>query len=98
MIFGVSRAAKFWRNFAFRETGILHSTNLRNFVNFMFFIKHNFDWRKKSSTDSFVSDDPRVYEPACYEMMVGKVYYALAWSDCLPLSENDAIAYNVFGR
>ena len=31
---------------------------------------------KKLSTDSFVSDDPRVYEPACYEILVGKVYYA----------------------
>ena len=26
--------------------------------------------------DSFVSDDPRVYEPACYEMLFGKEYYA----------------------
>ena len=32
---------------------------------------------KKKSTDSFVSDDPCVYEPACYEMLVGKVYYAI---------------------
>ena len=31
---------------------------------------------KKLSTDSFVSDDPCVYEPVCYEMMVGKEYYA----------------------
>ena len=42
----------------------------------MFCIKHNFYWKKKLSTDSFVSDDPRVYEPACYEMLVGKEYYA----------------------
>ena len=28
-------------------------------------------------TDSFVSDDPCVYDSVCYEMMVGKVYYAL---------------------
>ena len=31
---------------------------------------------KKLSTDLFVSDDPCVYEPVCYEMMVGKEYYA----------------------
>ena len=44
--------------------------------------KHNFDWRKKISTDSFVSDDPRVYEPVCYEMLVAKEYYIqiLWWS------------------
>ena len=32
--------------------------------------------KKKLSTDSFVSDDPCVYEPVCHEIMVGKVYYA----------------------
>ena len=42
----------------------------------MFCIKHNFDWKKKLFTDSFVSDDPRVYEPVCYEMLVAKEYYA----------------------
>ena len=31
---------------------------------------------KKLSTYSFVSDDRRVYEPVCYKMLVGKVYYA----------------------
>ena len=31
---------------------------------------------KNWSTDSFVSDDPRVYERVCYEMLVGKEYYA----------------------
>ena len=38
--------------------------------------RHNFNWKKKWSTDTFVSDDPFVYEPVWYEMMVGKVYYA----------------------
>ena len=32
--------------------------------------------KKNWSTDSFVSDDPLVYEPVCYEMVVGKEYYA----------------------
>ena len=32
---------------------------------------------KKLSTYSFVSDDPLVYEPVYYEMLVGKEYYAL---------------------
>ena len=32
--------------------------------------KHNFDWEKNISADSFVSDDPHVYEPVCYEMFV----------------------------
>ena len=31
---------------------------------------------KKISTYSYASDDPCVYEPVFYEMMVGKVYYA----------------------
>ena len=31
---------------------------------------------KKLSTYSFASDDPCVYEPVCYEMLVGKEYYA----------------------
>ena len=30
----------------------------------------------KKSADLYVSDDPRVYEPVCYEMLVGKGYYA----------------------
>ena len=35
--------------------------------------KHNFNW-KKLSTDSFVSDDPRVYKPVSYEMLVANNY------------------------
>ena len=31
---------------------------------------------KKLSTDSFVNDDPRVYEPVCYEMLVAREKYA----------------------
>ena len=43
----------------------------------MFWIKHNFDWWKKLSTYSIVSDDPRVYKLVCYKMLVVKEYYAL---------------------
>ena len=45
----------------------------------MFCIKHNFYLRKeKMSTDSFVCEDPRVYEyePVGYEMLVDKENYA----------------------
>ena len=46
---------------------------------------------RKWSTDSFVSDDPLLYEQVCYEMLVGKEYYAPVpvskqFSSCLLIS------------
>ena len=51
------------------------TTNLCHFVNFMT-CPNLILIEKKRSIDSFVSDDPWVYEPVCYQMMVGKEYYA----------------------
>ena len=39
--------------------------------------QHNCNWKKNDLQNSFVSDDPCVYEPVCYEMLVDKVYYAI---------------------
>ena len=38
--------------------------------------------KKRLSTDSFVSDDPRVYEPVYYEKLVAKEYYASQKREC----------------
>ena len=41
-------------------------------------MKHNFDCRKKIIYRFICKhDDPRVYEPVCYKMLVGKEYYAM---------------------
>ena len=52
------------------------TTKLCHFVNFMTCPSIILIEKKKWSTDSFVSDDPCVYEPVYYEMLVGKIYYA----------------------
>ena len=53
------------------------TTKLCYFVNFMTCPNIILIEKKKLSTDSYVSGDPCVYEPFCYELMVGKVYYAI---------------------
>ena len=51
----------------------LHTMKLSHLL-ISFFASNIISIEKKKSTDSFVSDDPRVYEPACYEMLVATEY------------------------
>ena len=72
----------FWQHFAFRISRNRKTCTLRNYVILVIwcFASNIISIEeKKSSTDSFVSDDPRVYEPVCYEMLVGKEYYTRVW-------------------
>ena len=70
----------FWQNVTFCISRNRKTCTLRNYVILLIscFASNKF-WmmKKKLSTDSFVNDDPRVYEPVCYEILVGKEYYAM---------------------
>ena len=76
---------EFWRNFAkfhkllakFRLSHFAKQENctLRNYVILLISCFAS-NIKKKWSTDWFESDDPRVYEPVCYEMLIAKEYYA----------------------
>ena len=69
----------FWQNFAFLISRNRKTFTLRIYVILLissFSLSIISIEEKKWSTDSFVSNDPRVYETVCYEMLVGKEYYA----------------------
>ena len=60
----------FWQNFASRISRNKKICTLRNYAILLiscFASNIILIEKKKWSTDSFVSDDPRVYEPVCYE-------------------------------
>ena len=55
------------------------SSTLRNYVILLVlcFVSNIISFEEKNlSTDSFVMDDPLVYEPVCCDMLVAKEYYA----------------------
>ena len=70
----------FWQNFAFRISRDRKTCTLRIYVILLissFSLNIISIEEKKLSTDLFVSDDPRVYKPVRYEMLVDKEYYAV---------------------
>ena len=61
----------------FAKQEILHTTNLCYFVNFMFFIKHNFDWR-----ENYLQIHLYVMTPVCTNQSVVKLWlveYITPW-------------------
>ena len=72
----LAKFQKLLANFAFRETGNFAHYEFMSFCYFMFSSNIILIEEKNYLHIHFLSDDPRVYEPACYEMLVGKVYYA----------------------